>query len=266
MSLFRLLSAARLTNRVKNPSNFLHTALQKGWVALALVCISLSSLVVQAQPLEDVDPLEGINRDIYAFNMTADKYVLKPVARAYQWVMPDIAERAVERVFDNLEEVGSAVNNLAQGKGYSAANNSARFVVNSTLGIAGLMDVAVHMGLEKNEFEDFGQTMAVWGVGSGPYLMIPFIGPTTLRDGPGMLVDSRLEPQYYLEDRGAVNAARVTDVISIRAKYMDADRALPDKDPYSFVRDAYFQRREYLIKDGQVVDEFGAEGSDDFLD
>ncbi len=266
MSLIRLWSEVRPSNRAENPLNFSHTALQKASTVFALLCASFFSLVVQAQQTEDLDPLEGINRDIYAFNVTADKYVLKPVARAYKWVMPDMAERAVERMFDNLEEVGSAVNNLAQGKGYSAANNGARFVVNSTLGIVGLVDVAEYLGLEKNEFEDFGQTMAVWGVGSGPYLMLPFIGPTTLRDGPAIFVDSRLQPQSYLEDQGARNAVRVLDIVSIRAKYMDADQALPEKDPYSFVRDAYLQRREYLIKDGQVTDDFGAEGSDDFLD
>lgn len=244
-----------------NTTNFVRSALR----AISVVAVLLCGLSAQAQP-EDIDPLEGVNRDIFAFNTVVDKYVFKPVARAYSWVLPDVAERGVGRFFDNLEEVGSAVNNLAQGKGSAAVTNAGRFLVNSTAGILGFMDVADKIGLEKEDFEDFGQTLAVWGVGSGPYLMMPLIGPTTLRDGPGFIVDSNFSPQSYLEDVGARNAARTLDIVSLRAKYIDADQALPEKDPYSFVRDAYLQRRDYLIQDGQIADDFGADGSDDFLD
>lgn len=249
------------SNRAENSLNFAPNILRALFVAL-LFCFSVFA---SAQP-DDVDPLEGINRDIYAFNTVADKYVVKPIAQAYRWLLPDFAERGVGRFFDNLEEVGSALNNLAQGKVSAAANNSGRFLVNSTLGIAGFMDVADRIGLEKEDFEDFGQTLAVWGVDSGPYLVFPFIGPTTLRDGPALFVDGQTLPQTHLEDIGARNTARTVDIISIRAKYIDADEALPEKDPYSFVRDAYLQRREYLILDGEIVDDFGADGFDDFLD
>lgn len=249
------------SNRAQNSPNIAPLSVRSAFIVVLLCC----ALTSQAQS-EDIDPLEGINRDIYAFNAAADKYVFKPVAQAYRWILPEFAERGVGRFFDNLEEVGSAVNNVAQGKFSAAGNNTGRFLVNSTIGIVGFVDVADKIGLKKEDFEDFGQTLAVWGVGSGPYLMMPFIGPTTLRDGPGLIVDGRLLPQYYLEDVGARNTARLVDVISIRAKYIDADEALPDKDPYSFVRDAYLQRRHYLILDGQVEDSFGADGSDDFLD
>jgi phospholipid-binding lipoprotein MlaA len=248
--------------RAENSSNFAPAIARLSAPLILLLCIQGAS----AQTSEHRDPLEGINRDIYNLNVTIDKYLFKPVAQAYRWLLPNAAELAVGRVFDNLEEVGSAVNNLGQGKGYAAANNTGRFLVNSTIGVLGLMDVAEPLGLEKEDFEDFGQTLAVWGVKSGPYLMLPFIGPSTLRDGPAFMVDSRMLPQRYLEDIGARNTARGVDLISIRAKYIDADQALPEKDPYTFVRDAYFQRRDYLIKDGQIEDDFGADGSDDFLD
>lgn len=249
------------SNRAENSSNFAPNLVR----ALSAAFLIVFSVFASAQP-DDVDPLEGINRDIYAFNTVADKYVVKPIAQAYRWVLPDVVERGVGRFFDNLEEIGSAINNLAQGKVSAAANNSGRFLVNSTLGIVGFMDVADGMGLEKEDFEDFGQTLAVWGVDSGPYLMLPFIGPTTLRDGPALFVDGQTLPQTHLEDIGARNAARTLDIVSIRAKYIDADEALPEKDPYSFVRDAYLQRREYLILDGEIVDDFGSDGFDDFLD
>lgn len=245
----------------KISSRFAQTALRVISVSALLFC----ALSAQAQP-EDIDPLEGINRDIFAFNTIADRYVFKPIAKGYRWILPDFAELGIGRFFDNLEEVGSAVNNLAQGKGSAAANNTGRFLVNSTVGILGFIDVADKIGLEKEDFEDFGQTLAVWGVGNGPYLMMPLIGPTTLRDGPGFIVDGKFAPQSYLEDAGARNAARALDIVSLRAKYIDADAALPEKDPYSFVRDAYLQRRDYLIQDGLIADDFGAEGSDDFLD
>lgn len=246
----------------ENSRNFAHLVAPFSILAILAFC----TLDAHAQVGEEIDPLEGINRDIYAFNVIADKYVTKPIAQAYRWLLPEFAELAVGRFFDNLEEVGSAINNVAQGKGSAAANNTARFVVNSTIGIVGFVDVADRMGFAKTDFEDFGQTLAVWGIRSGPYLMIPFIGPATMRDGPAFMVDSRLLPQYYLEDIGARNSARGVDLVSIRAKYIDADEALPEKDPYSFVRDAYLQRRDYLILDGEIEDNFGADGFDDFLD
>lgn len=251
------------SSREKNSQYFTRSLNRNAFLALFFLCLSP---LAQAQQYEDIDPLEGINRDIYAFNSAADRNVIKPIARAYQWVMPDVAERGVDRFFDNLQELGSAVNNLAQGKGSAAVNNTGRFLVNSTIGILGFMDVADDIGLEKEDFEDFGQTLAVWGVDSGPYLMLPFLGPSTLRDAPAIFVDSQLQPQNYLEDAGARNAARALNIVSIRAQYMDADQALPENDPYSFIRDAFMQRREYLIQDGQVQDDFGAESSGDFLD
>jgi phospholipid-binding lipoprotein MlaA len=215
--------------------------------------------------LED-DPWEPFNRDMYAFNILADKFFSKPAASAYKAIMPDIAERAVGRVFNNLGDFGSAINNLAQGKYEASATNIGRFLVNSTFGAAGLFDFADNIGMEKEEPEDFGQTLAVWGVDTGPYLVLPFLGPSTLRDASAKIVDSNLQPHGYLENVGARNALKVADILSIRARYIDIEKTVPEKDPYSFVRDAYLQRRAYQVLDGEVVDDFGTDESDDFLD
>lgn len=219
-----------------------------------------------AQESFEADPWESFNRDMYEFNILADKFFSKPVAYAYKAMMPDIAERAVGRVFNNLGDFGSAVNNVAQGKYEASANNAGRFLVNSTFGVAGLFDFADNIGLEKEEAEDFGQTLAVWGIGTGPYLVLPFLGPSTLRDASAKIVDINLRPQSYLEDVGARNTVRVVDTVSIRAKYFDIEKTLPEKDPYTFVRDAHLQRRAYQVLDGEVIDDFGTDGSDDFLD
>ncbi len=219
-----------------------------------------------AQSTVEDDPWESFNRDMYGFNILADKFFAKPIAYAYKAVLPDIAERAVERVFNNLGDFGSAVNNLAQGKLEASANNTGRFLINSTFGIGGLLDLADNIGLEKEEAEDFGQTLAVWGVRTGPYLVLPFLGPSSLRDASARIVDSNLQPQIYLEDVGARNTVRVIDIVTIRARYIDIEKTLPEKDPYTFVRDAYLQRRAYQVLDGEVVDDFGSDESGNFLD
>lgn len=234
-----------------------------GALVLSLGC--LLSPVSQAQSNAD-DPWEGFNRKVYSFNETADKYVTRPLAKTYRLIMPDLAEKAVSRFFGNLGEIRNGTHHLLQGKGYSAANSAGRFVVNSTLGIGGLFEVADGMGLDPQDPEDLGQTLAVWGVDSGPYLVIPLLGPSTLRDAPSRYPDRYLDPVTYLEDQGARNAARLTQVISIRASLLDVERSLPENDPYAFVRDAWLQRRDYQIRDGEVEDEFGGEGFDDFLD
>lgn len=234
-------------------------------LAAAFVAGLLYSASASAQP-DEADPWEGFNRKVYAFNEKADQYLTRPLAKTYRLIMPDPGERAVSRFFGNLGEVGNGVNHLLQGKGYSAANSAGRFLLNSTLGIGGLFDVADGLGLDPQDGEDLGQTLAVWGVESGPYLVIPFLGPSTLRDAPSRYPQRYLDPVTYLEDIGARNAATATEVISIRASLLDAERSLPENDPYRFVRDAWLQRRDYQIRDGEVEDEFGGDGFDDFLD
>ena len=234
------------------------------WIkALLFTVLVLLAPLVRAQT--EQDPWESFNRAVYSFNEQADRYLTKPLARGYRAVMPDAAQRAVSRAYSNLGEVSSSVNHLLQGKGYSSANSAGRFLVNSSRGVAGLFDVAETFGLRRQDSEDFGQTLAVWGVGSGPYLVLPLLGPSTLRDAPTKYPERYLDPITYLADPGARNAMRFTGVISLRSELLDAERVLPAKDPYSFVRDAWLQRRDYQVRDGQVADEFGA-GFDDFLD
>ena len=242
-------------------------------IALSLIvgtCLfSVSSLHAQDSAksyVEKVDPLEGINRDIHSFNEFADTYVTRPLAKGYRDLMPDSVEHSVIRAFDNLQEVGSAVNNLAQGKGHSSAKNAGRFLVNSTIGILGIFDVAEKIGIEKESPEDFGQTLATWGVGSGPYIVLPFMGPSTLRDAPSRFVDLYLRPPIYIDDIIVRNAVLGVEVVSERSELLDFEEAIPEDDAYSFIRDAYLQQREHQIKDGQVVDDFGSDASGDFLD
>ncbi len=256
------MSTIPLPGKRRNIS-FLESRARCAMMALLLGCFMAPVCLAQTG---NPDPWEGFNRAMYSFNEGADRYVLKPVAKAYKLVMPDIAEQGVTNVFRNLGEVRNATHHLLQGKGYSSANSAGRFLLNSTVGIAGLFDVADGMGLERGAAEDLGQTLAVWGVDSGPYLILPLLGPSTLRDSPSRYADRFLDPVIYLEDVGARNALRVTELIDLRARYLDADRALPANDPYSFAREAWFQRRDYEIRDGEIEDEFGGEGFDDFLD
>lgn len=220
---------------------------------LALVCINASA--EQANP----DPYEGFNRAMFSFNEKADKYVLKPVSKGYKFITPDPVERGIGRVFSNLGEIVTVGNDLLQGKFGQAANDTGRFLVNSTLGVAGIFDVATHVGLPKNEKEDFGQTLGVWGLGSGPYLVLPFLGPSTLRDAPARLVDGYANPINFVDHVPTRNTIYGTEVVSGRAALLDAEELISG-DKYVFLRDVYLQRRSYLVSDGELEDSFG----DDF--
>ncbi|BFM06598.1 MlaA family lipoprotein [Halioxenophilus aromaticivorans] len=205
------------------------------------------------------DPWEGFNRSMYRFNDALDRAILKPAAKGYKFVTPDPVEKGVSNVFSNLGEVSTILNSMLQWKWKSAAHSTGRFVVNSTLGIVGILDVAGHVGLEKRPGEDFGQTLATWGVGSGPFLVLPFFGPSTVRDGFGTVVDWYSDPVTYADlhsdTRWAIRGVRLVDQ---RARLLEVEE-LMSGDRYSFIRDAYLQNRDYLIKDGQVEDDFGGE-------
>ncbi|GAA6152446.1 MlaA family lipoprotein [Pseudoteredinibacter isoporae] len=204
------------------------------------------------------DPWEGFNRGVFAFNDAVDGAVLKPIAKGYKAVTPDVVETGVSNVFSNLGEVGNIVNGLLQFKLGQASNDTGRLLINSTFGLAGIFDVAKHMGLEKGTGEDFGQTLAAWGVESGPYVVLPLLGPTTVRDGVGLPADSYLNPISHVDHVPTRNSAYGADLIDTRASLLGAEGAISG-DKYSFIRDAYLQRREYLINDGKVEDDFGAD-------
>ena len=207
-------------------------------------------------PTAPGDPLEPFNRASYAFNDKLDQVVLKPVAIGYTKVTPQFVRSGVTNVFENVYDVATAVNNLLQGKPGQAASDVGRVVVNSTLGILGLWDVATPMGLEKHN-EDFGQTLGRWGVGSGPYLVVPLFGPTTLRDGIGRLADTPLGYYRYIDDKATANGVFALEMINTRANLLNASDAMDTAalDRYNFLRDAYLQRRLRQVYDGKVPQE-----------
>lgn len=197
------------------------------------------------------DPLESFNRVMYRFNSDLDTAVLKPLGRGYNAIMPAPLNRGVTNFFDNLADVGSAVNNLLQLKVGRAATDVGRVLVNTTVGVAGFMDVASNMDLPKYG-EDFGQTLGTWGVEPGPYIVLPVLGSSTVRDGVGLVADWYLDPVTYIEDDPVRWSVRGLDVVDTRADLLNASRVLEQAalDPYAFVRDAYLQRRNNQVHDG----------------
>lgn len=227
--------------------------------SLAMVAIFFSGLVsgLAAIPaFADDDRFENLNRKVFYVNDRLDHYALRPAAVTYKKLMPNPLEKGVENIFSNLDEVTNVLNDLLQGKFSQAAHDSGRFLLNTTIGIGGIFDVAKRAGLEKSDGEDFGQTLAVWGVGEGPYLMLPLIGPSTLRDAPSKFVDSITSPFSYVDDVRTRNTARGVDLLAKRAGLLEIDRVISG-DKYLFVRDVYLQRSRYLVNDGAIEDDFG---------
>ncbi len=218
-----------------------------------LLCISLL-LSIQVSAEERRDPWEGFNRKIFAFNDGADRFVLKPVAKGYKKVFPNVIRKGIGRFFNNLRYPGVALNQFLQGKGKLGVRDSTRFVINSTLGIGGIFDPARKMGFAEHE-EDFGQTFAVWGISSGPYLVVPLWGPSTIRGGTGDLADWTVYPVRYLDSKKLRYALVGVNAIDTRAGLLSAENFISG-DRYEFFRDAYLQRRNYLIHDGEVEDPF----------
>ncbi len=200
----------------------------------------------------DEDPLEGLNRTVFAFNETFDDAIARPIARGYQTVVPDPADKAITNFFGNLADVGTAINNLLQLKILDAFEDAGRVAFNTTFGLGGLIDFAGGIGMEKHK-EDFGQTLGYWGVGSGSYLVLPFLGPSSTRDAIGLAVDSfAFDPVFHInhtQTQVAMGAVRAMDV---RADVLKAERiaSMAALDRYSFFRSAYLQRRENQIRDG----------------
>jgi phospholipid-binding lipoprotein MlaA len=220
-----------------------------------LSLVLLLSFQAAANSVNESDPYEKINRSIFSFNQTLDDYLLKPVAKFYVAVTPDPVERGISNLFSNLKEITNASNNLLQGKVSQASVDLGRFTLNSTLGVAGLFDVASGLGLKKTDGEDFGQTLGKWGVPSGPYIMLPLMGPTTLRDAPARFVDDITDPIDYIDEDSQKMATTGLSVVSMRAALLNYDNMLSG-DSYSLIRDVYLQKRAYEVNDGAVDDEF----------
>jgi phospholipid-binding lipoprotein MlaA len=201
------------------------------------------------------DPWERFNRTSFKFNTALDRAVTRPVARAYVKVTPRFVQTGVSNALSNLNTVSTIINDTLQGKMRQAGRDSARFLLNSTLGLGGLFDPASAAGLENND-EDFGQTLGVWGMESGPYLMLPFLGPSTMRDALARFPDQYTYPVNYLEDDSTRYLIRAVDLVDLRASLLDLDAQIDRAyDPYAFVRNAWLQRREYQVKDGNVEDQ-----------
>lgn len=237
---------------------------------LILSFLLSSSCTTLDGPANPDDPYESFNRSMFAFNDTVDKYAFKPAAKGYDFVMPDMASKGVSNFFNNVDDIVVFFNQILQFKLTDALATSARFVFNTTFGLLGLIDVATDMDLPKKN-EDFGQTLAVWGVGSGPYIVLPFIGPRTIRDTAGLGVDwTYFDPVF---NRQTLNQSLVTltiKFIDVRAGLLKATNILEDTVPdrYAFVRDAWLLRREFLIYDGNPPEEFSDEdlfGEDDLF-
>lgn len=235
-----------------------------------VAAIAISSLALisgcASTSASKADPFEGMNRATYAFNDVVDENLFKPVAKGYQKVTPDFFRAGVTNLFTNIGDVATALNNLLQGKGGNAASDAGRFFVNSTLGVLGLFDVATPMGLEKHD-EDFGQTLGKWGINSGPFLMLPLMGPSTLRDSAGRAVDSFAGYSRYVDHIPTRNSAFGVEVIDLRAHLLGASSTLDAAalDKYQFIRDAYLQRRLRNVYDGKAPQEKLDQLEDDLL-
>ncbi len=219
-------------------------------LAVGMVLALLAGCATSAKRTSS-DPLEPLNRAVFKFNDTADRYALKPVARVYDTVVPVFLQLRVRSFFSNLDDVLVVLNDALQGRPDNFAHDSVRLVSNTVFGGLGLFDVAGMRGINKR-YEDFGQTLAVWGMPSGPYLVLPFLGPSTLRDGPARFLETYLDPVWLQRDVPVRNVSVGLRLVDTRASLLPADRLLEQAavDRYSFLRDAWLQRRLNLIYDG----------------
>jgi phospholipid-binding lipoprotein MlaA len=230
--------------------------------ALSIAMLAAGCAATPGRTLPD-DRWEGFNRGVYKFNDAVDRAALKPVAKGYRAITPRWLRVGIGNFLGNLEYPATAANQFLQGKAVMGLRDTGRFLLNTTLGIGGLFDVATAVGLDAND-EDLGQTLAVWGVGSGPYITLPFFGPSTMRDAPTRIFDFFLDPLTYVDDVPweAIWGERALDVVHSRAELLTLDPTLQRTyDPYAFIRDSWLQQREFAIFDGnpppeQLEEEF----------
>lgn len=215
-----------------------------------LFIAALGLLAGCATPRNNYDPLESINRPIYSFNEGVDKAVLRPLAKGWTNIMPTPVQKGVHNFFENIVDLFAIPAALLQGKGTDAANSLGRVVVNTTAGIGGLIDVANVLEIPKSE-EDFGQVLGFWGLSSGPYLMLPLLGPVTTRDVVDPVVRFTAGPTTYINPEGARYAYTGINAVDARAQLLPLDKMLDDQyDRYAFIRDTYLQRRWFKVHDG----------------
>ena len=233
---------------------------------LPILLLLFSGLCAGSEEMpENIDPWEPMNRRIFTFNETLDKYALTPAAKGYRFVMPDPAERGVNNFVLNIYEFNSIFNSLLQGRPGNALQSAGRFLVNTTMGLAGFLDVAAPMGIEHSP-ADFGQTLSVWGVEPGPYVMLPFFGPHTARSSVGYFVDTYTSIPSYLNDPQWAYLFWTVEAVSNRANLLNANDLISG-DRYVFIRNAYLQRRERFLSGGEIDDSFSEpEEMDEFIE
>lgn len=221
---------------------------------LALLMLAASLSANAADTRKARDPLEKVNRGIFKFNDKVDKAVLKPIANAYKAVLPQPVRTGVANFFANLEYPVVIANDLLQGKVEQGVHDTGRLIFNSTFGVAGLFDIATLMQLPRHQ-EDFGQTLGVWGVGPGWYLVLPLLGPSTVRDAVALPADAYIDPLYQISNSTTRYSLMGTDIVDTRARIPPAAEQIQGEalDPYLFTRDAYLQRRQRQIEDGQAL-------------
>jgi len=234
-------------------------ASRSGWLSVAVLGLALLQGCASAPgaATDPRDPWEGMNRKVYAFNEKLDEAVLKPVAQAYVDVLPSFVRTGVRNFMGNLGDVWTFVNATLQLKGQVAAETFMRVAVNSTLGLYGVLDIATEAGIEKRK-EDLGQTLGRWGVKPGPYLVLPVLGPATLRDTAALPVDWQASPGQYFHDASSRTGVTLLNATETRAGLLKAGDAVKEAslDPYSFVRDGWLQKREYDVYDGNPPSDF----------
>ena len=224
------------------------------------IIISGALSACSTTPTQDkIDPWEGWNRDVHGFNKDFDSAILKPIAKGYDDVMPNPVDESITNVFSNINDIGVTINDFLQLKFLQGGMDFSRFLINTTVGVVGVFDVAKELDLPKHD-EDFGQTLGYWGVPTGNYMVLPFIGASSPRDAFGLLGDALFNPLTYVSFFGgfAANAATAAatgvDITDTRSDLMQSEKLLDEAslDRYDFVKNTYLQRRNYLVHDGKV--------------
>ncbi|MDJ0939969.1 MAG: VacJ family lipoprotein [Woeseiaceae bacterium] len=239
----------------------------RGVFALAALLLLSACATSENAARSEADPWEPLNRGIYAVNDVPDRFLLKPIARGYRAITPVFLRRGVSNFFDNLTTPRSALNNFLQGKPKRGFSDVSRFLFNSTIGVGGLIDVASMGGLEIYD-EDFGQTLAVWGVPDGPYIVIPLLGPSTLRDGVALPVDIYSSLLTHIDDSSVRDKLWGLRLIDLRARLLTAEQLIEDsRDPYITIRESFLQNRRFQVYDGDPpIDEDFYDDFEDFED
>ena len=209
------------------------------------------------------DPFEEINREVWTFNEGVDNRIARPVAELYDGVVPVPIQSSITNFFSNLDEIDNSINQILQGKPIAAANDLGRFIINTTFGILGFFDVASIIGFEEHD-EDFGQTLGVWGIPSGPYLMLPFYGPSSPRDLVGRPISGFLSGTFSIEESDVRASITILDALETRARLLDVE-SLIIGDKYTFIRNSYLQYSEFEVMDGEKIEDDFTEDMDDFL-